>query len=449
MISIKNLYKLPAKAAVVSLLAYGLVGGVQLTASNSSVFTVSKLNAQEAAKPEQATRKTPAIRNTVYEKLSKAQEALEEKDYVKAEEVLNEMLARHARGKSTLNSYELANLWGTFAFIYYTQEKFDKAINANEQVVEQPDIPLGMELSTRYTIAQLYFVVENYPKAVKALEEWFKVEPNPSPDSYVLMAQGYYQVKKLDKALTSIEKAMLVAKNNGKQPKEQWYLLMRALYFEKGDNRKMAWTLEELVRRWPKRDYFVQLSSMYSQLNSDTKQLAAHDVAKTGWGLEKESTKLNMAYLYMGNEVPYKGALILEQGLNDGSIKPETKNYLTLAQAFTSAQENKKALPYMEKAAKSADNGEPWAQLAGVYFDNDRFDDSLKAAETAFSKGGVKRPENTYVLMGMALFNLKKLDAAKKEFRKAKKSKSTKKVAEQWIKYIDSEIKRREALSQV
>ena len=308
---------------------------------------------------------------------------------------------------------------------------------------------IAMELGTRYTIAQLYFIVENYPKAVRALEQWFKVEQNPSPDAYVLLAQGYYQTKNLDKALTSVEKAMLVAKTKGKEPKEQWYLLMRALYFEKGDNRKMAWTLEELVRRWPKRDYFIQLSSMYSQLNSDTKQLAAHDVAKTGWGLESESTKLNMAYLYMGNEVPYKGALILEKGLGDGSIKGVSKNYITLAQAFTSAQEAKKALPYMEKAAKLADNGEPWAQLAGVYFDNDRFDDSIKAAKTAFNKGGVKRPENTHVLMGMALFNLKKLSDAKKAFRKAQKSKSTEKVAKQWIKYIDSEIKRQIELSKV
>lgn len=448
MSTIQNLYKLPVKAAAASLLAYGLVGAIQLGAAHMPVLASNVLHAQESA-PKQETRKTPAIRNTVYEKLSKANKALEEKNFPAAIEVLDDMRERHERGRSTLNSYELANLWVSYAYIYYTQEKYDKAIFANEQVVKQPDIPVGMELSARYTIAQLYFVVENYPKAVRALEQWFKVEQNPSPDSYVLLAQGYYQTKELDKALSAVENAMLVAKDKGKEPKEQWYLLMRALYFEKGDNRKMAWTLEQLARNWPKRDYFIQLSSMYSQLGSDKKQLAAHDVAKSGWGLDTESTQLNMAYLYMGNEVPYKGAIVLEKGLKDGVIKEKTKNYLTLAQAFTSAQEAKKALPYMEKAARLADDGEPWAQLAGVYFDNDRFDDSLDAAETAFKKGGVKRPENTHILMGMALFNLKKLQEAKQAFRKAQKVKSTEKVARQWIKYIDGEIKREKELSKV
>lgn len=447
--SIKKLYKLSVKTLTTAACAYGIIGAVQLATNNFTDIAFSSIYAQEANKPEQETRKTPAIRNTVYEKLSKATEALDEKDFATAVEVLDDMLDRHRRGRNELNSYELANVWNSYAFIYYTQEKFDQAISAYSEVVKQPDIPLGMELTTRYTIAQLYFVVENYGKAVRALEEWFKVEANPAPNAYVLLAQGYYQEKELDKALTAVEKALLVSKSKGKEPKEQWYLLMRALYYEKNDDRKMAWTLEELVKRWPKREYFVQLSSMYGQLNNDKKQLAAHDVAKTGWGLEKGSTKLNMAYLYMGNEVPYKGAVILDKGLTDGSIEAKTTTYTTTAQAYSLAQEAEKALPYMEKAAKSSDKGEPWASLAGVYFDNDRYEDSLEAARTAFKKGGIKRPENTYVLMGMALFNLKKLEEAKKEFRKARKIKATKKVSDQWIKYIDSEIRRREALSQV
>lgn len=404
--------------------------------------------AQEQSKPQE-TRKTPAMRNPVYEKLAKAQEAVEAKDFPEAMKVLGEMLERHNKGRMTLNSYELANLYGQYAFIYYTQEKFDQAITYNEKVVAQPDIPLGLELGTRYTIAQLYFVVENYPKAVKALEAWFKVEQNPQPNAYVLLAQGYYQINQYDKALSSIEEALVVAKAKGKEPKEQWYLLMRALYFEKNDMKKVAWVLEEMARRWPKRDYFVQLSSVYAQLNDEKRQLLSHDIAFEGWGLDSESTMLNMGYLYMGNDIPYQGATVIEDGLKKDIIRKTSKNYSTLAQAYNLAQESKKAIPFMEKAAETADNGEPWARLAGIYFDNERYQDSMKAARTAFEKGGLKRPEQTYVLMGMSLFNLDKLPAAKKEFRKAIGTKSTEKVAKQWIKYIDSEIRRRDALKKV
>jgi len=405
--------------------------------------------AQEQQKPQQETRKTPAMRNPVYEKLAKAQEAVQEKDFEKALELLGEMQKRHNNGKQELNSYELANVYGQYAFIFYTQEKFDQAIKYNELVVAQPDIPLGLELGTRYTIAQLYFVVENYPKAVKALEDWFKVEQNPQASAYVLLAQGYYQISDLTNALKSVEQAMVVAKEQGKEPKEQWFMLMRALYFEKGDIKKVAWVLEEMARRWPKREYFVQLSSVYAQLNDEKRQLLSHDIAYMGWGLDTESTMLNMGYLYMGNDVPYYGATVIEDGINNGTVTKTSKNYSTVAQALNLAQEVKAAIPYMEKAAETATDAEPWAKLAAIYFDNERYQDSVNAANTAFKKGKLKRPEQTYVLMGMALFNLDKLSQAKTQFVKASKAESTEKVAKQWMRYIDGEIRRRAELKKI
>ena len=440
--------KVPRLSAVVAV-AYLATAGGQVLLSHTPLATGAAIAQQQ--KQEQQTRKTPAMRNPVYEKLAKAQEAVEAKDYAAALKVLDDMKSRHDRDRYKLNSYEVANLYATYAFIYYTQEKYNDAIRANEMVIRQPEIPLGLEINTRYTIAQLYFVVEKYPQAVKALENWFKVEPNPSPDAYMLLAQGYYQLKQYNKALNAVERGMKVAENKGREPKEQWYLLMRALYFEKDDNRKVAWTLEELVKRWPKKQYFVQLSNIYAQLNNTRRQLSAHDIAYTGYKLDKESELLNMGYLYMGNDIPYQGAQVLEKGLKSKLIRSRSRNYLTLSQAYTVAQENAKALPHMETAAKLADNGETWARLADVYYDSERYKDALKAAQTALKKGGVKRPENTYVIMGMTLFNLDRFDEAKTQFRKAQKSKnkSTAKTAGDWLKYIDSEVKRRKALEEV
>ena len=59
-------------------------------------------------KKEQETRRTPALRNKVYEKLASAQEFAEAKNYTEALAVLDEM--RDTSGKKALNSYELANL---------------------------------------------------------------------------------------------------------------------------------------------------------------------------------------------------------------------------------------------------------------------------------------------------------------------------------------------------
>ena len=69
-----------------------------------------------------------------------------------------------AGGKNELNSYELANVYNLYAFIYYSEEDYDGALRAYRNVIKQPDIPLALEINTRFTVAQLYFVQEKREK---------------------------------------------------------------------------------------------------------------------------------------------------------------------------------------------------------------------------------------------------------------------------------------------
>ena len=94
-------------------------------------------------KPERETRRTPALRNKVYEKLSEAQVAAEAKDLGTAQRILDEMVA--AGGKKALNSYELANVYNLYAFIQYSREDYAGALRSYGKVVSQPDIPLAMD----------------------------------------------------------------------------------------------------------------------------------------------------------------------------------------------------------------------------------------------------------------------------------------------------------------
>ncbi|MGJ8687224.1 MAG: tetratricopeptide repeat protein, partial [Spongiibacteraceae bacterium] len=166
--------------------------------------------AERKAKPKKSTRRTPAIRAKVYEKLNEAQIATEEKRYNDAIKVLNDM--RDTGGRKALNSYELANLYNLYAFVYFTQEKFELALKAYENVIKQPDIPEAMEVNTKYTIAQLYFVKEDYKRGVRTLLEWFKLkkdlEEPVGAGAYALLAQGYYQMKDMNSALKNIEIAI-------------------------------------------------------------------------------------------------------------------------------------------------------------------------------------------------------------------------------------------------
>ena len=58
---------------------------------------------------------------------------------------------------SNLNSYEVAQMWNFYAFIYFSQDNYREATRAYENVLQQPELPLGLETTTMFTLTQLYF----------------------------------------------------------------------------------------------------------------------------------------------------------------------------------------------------------------------------------------------------------------------------------------------------
>ncbi len=401
--------------------------------------------AQEKKGPDtRETRKTPALRNNVYEQLAKAQEAAEAKDLSGAASILDAMIA--SGGKSALNSYELANVYNLYAFIYYSREDYAKALKAYEEVVAQPDLPLAMEINTKYTIAQLYFVQEQWQKGIDALLGWFAITDKPNANAYILLAQGYYQTEDYSKALLNVEKAINMYKAEGKVPKEQWYNLARFLYFEKGDVAKTVATLEELLRLYPKKDYWVQVSHMYGEQKKDDLQLAAMDTAYVQGMLDKGQEQVTMAYLYLNSEVPYRAGKVMEKGLKGGSIEATSKNYEIAASAWSQAQELDKAIVDMEKAASMSEQGELYARLGNIYLDSDENDKAIAAINKGLSRGGVKRADSARLVLGMAYFNSKQYDKAREAFNAAGRDERSAKYAQQWLDYIDSELERQAKL---
>jgi tetratricopeptide (TPR) repeat protein len=401
--------------------------------------------AQEEGKQEQReTRRTPALRNKVYEQLAEAQAFIENKQYKEALEILFRM--ESAGGKRELNSYELANLYNLFAFVYYSQEDYPKALKAYEDVVAQADIPIAMEINTRYTIAQLYFVMEDWRKGIAALQDWFKVTDNPSAQAYILLGQGYYQLKDYDKALQNTLQAVNMYRDKGKVPKEQWYSLLRFLYFEKGQIQKTIDVLEEMIVYYPKKQYWVQLSHMYGEAKNERKQLAAMDTAYVQDMLNKSTEQVTMAYLYLNADVPYKAAKVLDKGISNKSVEPTTKNLEILGQSWRQAQELEKSIPVMEQAAAKSDDGEMYCRLGSIYLDNDEFRKSVDANRKGLAKGGVKRSDQCQLVLGMAYFNLGQYDSARTAFQQAAKDDRTEKYAKQWMSYMANEIQRQQEL---
>jgi hypothetical protein len=95
-----------------------------------------------------------------------------------------------------------------------------------------------------------------------------------------------------------------------------------------------------------------------------------------------------------------------------------------------------------------SDDGELYIRLAQSYINLEQWSDASAAARKGLAAGNLKRSDTANIMYGMALFNQKKLEQAKRAFRAASKDQRSRRAAQQWIKYADSEIRRRDTLEQ-
>ncbi len=158
--------------------------------------------------------------------------------------------------------------------------------------------------------------------------------------------------------------------------------------------------------------------------------------------LEKDTEFVTMAQLYLQAEVPYKAATLIEEKMTAGIVPKSEKNYRLLSQAWMLAQEDKKAIPALEAAAKLASHGELDQRLANAYLNVGNYSECAKSANNAIRKGGLKNPDNMQISLGMCLYNLRRYADAKAAFRKASDTPRSERTAAQWIKVIDADLER-------
>ena len=182
-----------AKAAVLTvpvLVAQAMVPALQPYSDGALVGVVQAQEQAEAKKEKKKTKRTQAMNNKTYEKLQLAQEAVEAKNIPEAIAILDELKNNTRRPP---NDAELANILNMYAFIYYSKEDYKNALESYKQIIPLPLAPEGTIVQARYSVAQLYFVMEKYREGIDALLEWFKVTAAPTASAYVMLAQGYYQ----------------------------------------------------------------------------------------------------------------------------------------------------------------------------------------------------------------------------------------------------------------
>jgi tetratricopeptide (TPR) repeat protein len=392
---------------------------------------------------DEKTKETVAMSQQVYEKLSEIQELIEAKDYATAQRLTEDL-----RERKGLSDYELAQIWNITAYSYYLQERYDEAIRAYDQVLAQAGLPEALMQSTLKTKSQLMFTQEDYEGALKVIRQLIAIIPEPSADVLMIEGQALFQLARYEEALVPIKTAIDMYRDQGQTPKENWLLLLRVIYFEQKDYESMIGVVKELIAYYPKDTYVLTLAGIYSELGDTKKQLALTEVLYEKGYLTTTSHIVNLANLYLLHGLPYKAAVLLEKEMGNNIVEANERNLRLLSQAWYQAREDQKAIPPLERAAEISKDGELYVRLAQAHINLENWRDAADAVREALRLGGLKRDDQANIMLGMALFNQKRLEQARRAFEVAQRDNRSRHAAEQWIAYVDSEIKRRDLLQQ-
>jgi len=407
-----------------------------------SVLLTSPVAAQDKKK-ERKTKTTVAMSQPVYEALMEIQEFVEAEDFANAQTAIKKL-----QSKKKLSPYESAQIYNLSGYAYYLQENYKEAISSYNKVLAQPELPEALQQSTLKTLAQLEFTIEDYPKALETIKRLMAVVAEPAADVYMLLGQAHFQMQNYEEAKEPIITAINLYRDQGRVPRENWLLLLRVIYWELKDFPNMLIVLEELIEAYPKDTYVLTLAGVYSELGDTKKQLSLTEALYEKGYIDGKTHAVNLANLYLLHGSPYKAAKILEKEMATENVKSDVRNLRLLSQAWYSAREDRKAIPPLKQAAAKSDDGELYIRLAQSHLNLEEWSKAAAAAKKGLATGNLKRKDTANIMYGMALFNQKKLEQAKRAFAAASKDKRSRRAAQQWIKYADSEIRRRDTLEQ-
>lgn len=442
--------------------AVGEFTGQQAFAQSFPLASQERADAAQAAKDARPQTRSPAFSERAYRKLSKAQEFMEAEPAQYAEA----MAELQSQDLERINGTERASFLQLMAAVQQNLGDTDQALGYYKQILAIEGLSYALTDQITFIVGQIEFSNGNYDLARTQLEAWFKYQPTPSITNIVVLANVYYasgieegipEAEAETHYRTAIEYlnwAIVKAKADGKEDKENWYAVLRAIHNSLDETDKVLEYAELLASRWPKKSYFTQLSGLYAQAAGEDglseeearilekKQLAAYELVYRQGLLESGREHETMAQLYLYHESPYQSAKTLSGAIEEGVSEKTRRNYDLLASGYVTSKDLDKAVDPLIKAADMAEDGNLYLRLANVYLNLDSYEEATDAINKALNKGGLRRPDQSRLLQGQAYLALERFEDARSSFREAAKDDRSEAMARNLLRYVDAEEKR-------
>ena len=365
----------------------------------------------------EAPKLTPGVQKVVYT----AQQAMKEKNYDKAVQILEDFIKKcpkrnhylveftlgnalslSGKDQEALSHYQLAGkmypecsyAWQNMGRIYFGQKRYGKA---GDCLLKAHNVAQIRETSNLYYAAISYILAEEHNKALPHLRYLVSGEAgSPKIEWLEAFLQVCMELHMKDETFRAVN---LLLDKNGDNPR--WWKFLAHLYLLQNDYKKSVAAL-----------------TIRSYLDPSINR--------------KDITLLGDLNNAIG--VPAKAAQYYEQAAN---LKDDTKpsDYEKLASAYLAAHRPVKAREALKRALKKTQTFKLWFMLGQTLYEEEKRIDAYQA----FSKAARldHKDGKAHLMMGYCALQMGKTIMARKAFQKATRFPKQRKTAKEILKQID------------
>lgn len=295
------------------------------------------------------------------------------------------------------------------------------------------------QASLMMVYAQVLRQEKMYKDSVAAYEAWYDFTGEENGDVFLAIASNYYEMKQMDKIIDPADRAIAAFKKPNKGP----YQLKVAAYYEQKKFKELVAVAEVIVEKFPEdASSWVSLAQFYTLVEKNDLALQTAVLAHRQGFIKTEAQVKMLASLYASQDVPFKGAALLEKFMKDGVVKKDKVNLTAMAGYFQNAREYKKAAMYFGEAAKLDNDGDLYYKQGSMLDLVEQYDQAVASYEKALENGASKKG-TIYVAIGTAHFYQNRLRDAAAAFQKALSDDNVKRNASSWLAYTKETAERR------
>jgi hypothetical protein len=202
--------------------------------------------------------------------------------------------------------------------------------------------------------------------------------------------------------------AVAAAEQAGRKPDEGDLLRLADAQQRSGNNAGQTATLDKLLAYYPKKEYWsILLGRLRSKSGfSDRFSLDLLRLRLATGNLSKTDDYMEMVQLTLQAGLPAEGKLVVEKGFASGALGTgaEAERHKRLRDLAIKQEAEGQALveKHAQEAAATKD-GNALVQVGYTYVTMGQFDKGIALIEQGIAKGGLKRPEDAKLHLGMAL----------------------------------------------